>query len=51
MRIRRKNDPTNNVATMANVDRDTNNRSFRLVIDSGSTLTVISDFSQDFCKA
>ncbi|CAI2187835.1 289_t:CDS:2 [Funneliformis geosporum] len=35
IRIRRKNDPTNDIATMNNVDQDINNRNFRLILDSG----------------
>ncbi|CAG8615793.1 16927_t:CDS:2 [Funneliformis caledonium] len=47
MRIRRKSDSNNEVATMANVDRDTNNRNFRLLIDSGSTMTIIPHFIRE----
>ncbi|CAI2183155.1 8466_t:CDS:2 [Funneliformis geosporum] len=48
MRIRKKDDLTNEVATMANIEWDTtNNRNFRLVVDSGSTSTVIPHFIRE----
>ncbi|CAG8512468.1 1864_t:CDS:2 [Funneliformis mosseae] len=47
MRIRRKSDSNNEVATLANVDRDTNNRNFRLLIDSGSTMTILPHFIRE----
>src|SRR5205085_9908005 len=45
MRIRRKANP-NVTATMANIERDTNNRNYRLLLDTGSTYTVIPQLVQ-----
>jgi len=50
MRIRRKNDPTNEIAIMTNIDQDKKNRNFRLVIDSGSTITIIPYFIRERMK-